>query len=153
MVRHLSTGTATIVALMAAHRLAQDQGHGSRPLDDFFRQEAARIDGCPLTPDRWAHRAQTMKRRTTFAAIHRPRPGLPLSLWTRTAYHPHASGWLSVSLFHAAPPQPPNCWHQAFDPDTLRVASNRNQMRRSVSSIQTSSKLAVATSPYSLHTP
>jgi hypothetical protein len=45
MVRHLSTGTATIVALMAAHRLARDQSHGSHTLDDFFRQEAARIDG------------------------------------------------------------------------------------------------------------
>jgi hypothetical protein len=45
MERHLSTGTATLVALMAAHRLAQDQSHGPHTLDDFFRQEAARVDG------------------------------------------------------------------------------------------------------------
>jgi hypothetical protein len=43
MERHLSTGTVTIVALMAAHRLAQDQSHGSHTLDDFFRQRVARI--------------------------------------------------------------------------------------------------------------
>lgn len=45
MVRHLSTGTATIVALMAAHRLMRNQSQGSCTLDDFFRQEAARIGG------------------------------------------------------------------------------------------------------------
>jgi len=47
MVRHLSTGTAMIVALMAAHRLAHDRSHGSRTLDDYFRQEASPIDDCP----------------------------------------------------------------------------------------------------------
>jgi hypothetical protein len=44
MVRHLSIGTATIVALMAAHRAARDQWQASRGLDEYFRQEAARID-------------------------------------------------------------------------------------------------------------
>src|SRR5207302_1167329 len=34
-----------------------------------------------------------------------------------------------------------------------RLASNRNHARRSASSIQTSSRLAVATSPWSSHTP
>jgi hypothetical protein len=52
MVRHLSTGTAIIVALMAAHRLARNQSQGSRTLDDFFKQEAARIGGCWDKPDR-----------------------------------------------------------------------------------------------------
>jgi hypothetical protein len=47
MVRHLSTGTAMIVALMAAHRLAHDRSHGSRTLGDYFRQEASHIDDCP----------------------------------------------------------------------------------------------------------
>jgi len=44
MVRYLSTGIVTIVALMAAHRRAQDQSSGSGTLDDFFKQEAARVD-------------------------------------------------------------------------------------------------------------
>ena len=51
MLRHLSTGTATIVALMAAHRLAQDQSHGSRTLDDFFTWEAASIGDPPHCKD------------------------------------------------------------------------------------------------------
>jgi len=45
MVRHLSIGTATIVALMAAHRLAREQDNDARRLDEFFRQEAAQLDG------------------------------------------------------------------------------------------------------------
>jgi hypothetical protein len=36
---------------------------------------------------------------------------------------------------------------QLFAPDLFRVISNRNQVRRSVSSIHTSKRLAVATSP------
>lgn len=63
MVRHLSTGTATIVALMAAHRLARNQSQGSRTLDDFFRQEAALIDGYRRAPDRLdEHGEQATKR-------------------------------------------------------------------------------------------
>ena len=42
MERHFSTGTATIVALMAAHRVAQ--GCDDRALVCAFREEAARID-------------------------------------------------------------------------------------------------------------
>lgn len=38
-------------------------------------------------------------------------------------------------------------------PPPCRVASNRNQVRRSASSIQFSNRLAVATSPYSSQTP
>ncbi len=41
---------------------------------------------------------------------------------------------------------------QSLLPGTCRVVSKRNQVRRSVSSIHTSSRLAVATSPYSSHT-
>jgi hypothetical protein len=44
MVRYLSAGTGTIVGLKAAHRRAQDQSSGSGTLDDFFNQEAARVD-------------------------------------------------------------------------------------------------------------
>ena len=42
MERHFSTGTATIVALMAAHRAAQSCDY--RALVCAFREEAARID-------------------------------------------------------------------------------------------------------------
>jgi len=51
MERHRSIGSSTIAALMAAHRLAQDQPPGSHRLDDFFKQEAARIAGCQRGPD------------------------------------------------------------------------------------------------------
>ena len=44
MERVFSVGTATIVALMAAHRLAQDHGLGDRSLDSAFREAAARLD-------------------------------------------------------------------------------------------------------------
>jgi len=51
MVRHLSTGTGIIVALMAAHRLARDQSENSSTLDEFFRQETARLDDFQYSMD------------------------------------------------------------------------------------------------------
>jgi len=69
MVGHLSTGTATIVALMAAHRLAQDQVHATHA-GRLLQAGTARIDGCPHTPDRLGdHGEQATKRRTTIVAI------------------------------------------------------------------------------------
>jgi hypothetical protein len=48
MERHFSTGTATIVALMAAHRVPQSCD--DRVLVSAFREEAARIDNRALLP-------------------------------------------------------------------------------------------------------
>jgi hypothetical protein len=64
MVRHLSTGTATIVALMAAHRRAQEEPDGSHTLDDFFRQEAASFDDYIHTPDRLNRPKRVSQRKT-----------------------------------------------------------------------------------------
>jgi len=43
MERHLSTGTATIVALMGAHRPVQNEPKDPDALDRFFRQQVAGI--------------------------------------------------------------------------------------------------------------
>jgi hypothetical protein len=48
MERHFSIGTATIVALMAAHRAAQSCD--DRALVCAFREEAARIDDRAFPP-------------------------------------------------------------------------------------------------------
>jgi hypothetical protein len=68
MVRYLSAGTVTIVALMAAHRRAQGQSSGSGTLDDFFKQEAARVDRRPPTSEGF-HLSSYLAGRTAMTGV------------------------------------------------------------------------------------
>ncbi|MGY3291953.1 hypothetical protein ACVWWP_005020 [Bradyrhizobium sp. LM3.6] len=80
-------------------------------------------------------------------------PGAPAcSINSKTINHQHAEARVSLA---SAPPQRsagafrPHDIPSAYDFGPPRPVSYRNQIRRSVSSIQFSSRLAVATSPYS----